>query len=120
MKRDLGSRKNRGRGNGGGRGNSGGNRHKSLESGGPSVKVRGNASQVLEKYLSLARDAASSSDRVAAENYYQHAEHYYRLLHADQDRHEASQSAKPGNGQAAGEGQKAPQAPQANPAAGET
>ena len=46
------------------------------------VKVRGNVHQVLEKYRALARDAASAGDRVAAENYYQHAEHYYRVLNA--------------------------------------
>ncbi len=55
----------------------------SYDSNGPEVKVRGNASQVHEKYQSLARDAVASGDRVAAENYLQHAEHYYRLLHAN-------------------------------------
>jgi hypothetical protein len=44
------------------------------------VRMRGNIHQMHEKYLSLARDATSSGDRVAAENYYQHAEHYYRVL----------------------------------------
>ncbi len=51
-----------------------------FDSSGPDVKVRGTASQVFEKYLALARDATSSGNRVAAENYYQHAEHYYRIL----------------------------------------
>jgi hypothetical protein len=46
------------------------------------VKIRGNAHQVLERYLALARDASSAGDRITAENYYQHAEHYYRLLSA--------------------------------------
>ena len=55
----------------------------SYDSNGPEVKVRGNASQVHEKYQALARDAVSSGDRVAAENYLQHAEHYYRMLHAN-------------------------------------
>jgi hypothetical protein len=41
--------------------------------------LRGTAAQVFEKYLALARDASSSGDRVASENFYQHAEHYYRL-----------------------------------------
>lgn len=50
-----------------------------LESSGPDVKVRGSAHQVCEKYQSLARDAVSSGDRVAAENYLQHAEHYFRI-----------------------------------------
>ena len=44
------------------------------------VRMRGNIHQMHEKYLSLARDATSSGDRVAAENYFQHAEHYYRVL----------------------------------------
>ncbi len=55
----------------------------SYDSNGPEVKVRGNASQVHEKYQALARDAITSGDRVAAENYLQHAEHYYRMLHAN-------------------------------------
>ena len=44
--------------------------------------MRGNAYQVLEKYLALARDASSAGDRIAAENFLQHAEHYYRLINA--------------------------------------
>jgi hypothetical protein len=44
--------------------------------------VRGNAWQVFEKYQGLARDAQSAGDRVAAENYLQHAEHYYRIIEA--------------------------------------
>src|SRR5271155_4345812 len=55
------------------------------ESNGPDVKIRGNASHVAEKYLQLARDAQSSGDPVAAENYYQHAEHYFRLIAAAQE-----------------------------------
>ncbi len=47
------------------------------------MKVRGTAQQVLEKYLALARDAASIGDRIASENYFQHAEHYYRIINAD-------------------------------------
>lgn len=104
MKREPNSRKNRGRGNGGRR-NNGGNRQKSVESNGPNVKVRGNTSQVLEKYLSLARDAASSSDRIAAENYYQHAEHYYRVLHAVEQRRETPSPVKSGNGKIGVEGE---------------
>jgi hypothetical protein len=48
------------------------------------VKIRGNANHIYEKYLQLARDANSSGDRVMAENYLQHAEHYYRLIMAYQ------------------------------------
>jgi hypothetical protein len=55
------------------------------ESNGPDVKIRGNASHIAEKYLQLARDAQSSGDPIAAENYYQHAEHYFRLIAAAQE-----------------------------------
>ncbi|MFQ5971324.1 MAG: DUF4167 domain-containing protein [Alphaproteobacteria bacterium] len=50
-----------------------------MDSNGPSVRVRGNALQIFEKYQQLARDASAGGDRVAAENLLQHAEHYYRL-----------------------------------------
>ena len=61
-----------------------------FESNGPDVKLRGTAAQVHEKYVGLARDAQSSGDRVAAEGYFQHAEHYQRMLtsmyeHRDRD-----------------------------------
>lgn len=49
------------------------------------VRVRGNAYQVLEKYLQLARDAGTVGDRVAAENFLQHADHYYRVVAAMQE-----------------------------------
>ena len=58
---------------------------KVFESNGPDVKIRGTASHVAEKYIQLARDAQSSGDPVAAENYYQHAEHYFRLIAAAQE-----------------------------------
>jgi hypothetical protein len=61
------------------------------ESSGPDVKIRGTASHVAEKYLQLARDAQSSGDPVAAENYYQHAEHYFRLIAAAQEQFRQSQ-----------------------------
>jgi len=54
-----------------------------FESSGPSVKIRGNAYQVFERYIALAREAASAGDRIAAENLYQHAEHYFRVMNAD-------------------------------------
>lgn len=71
-------------GGGGGGGGGGGipNRNQVFDSNGPEGRIRGNAHQVLEKYLSLARDASSQGDRVAAENYYQHAEHYFRVINA--------------------------------------
>jgi Domain of unknown function (DUF4167) len=61
------------------------------ESNGPDVKIRGTASHIAEKYLQLARDAQSSGDPVAAENYYQHAEHYFRLIAAAQEQFRQSQ-----------------------------
>ncbi|HUZ11609.1 MAG TPA: DUF4167 domain-containing protein [Caulobacteraceae bacterium] len=78
--------RNRGRGGGGG-GNSGGggkpqhNANRAFDSNGPDgVKVRGAAQHIFERYQQLARDAGSGGDRVLAENYLQHAEHYFRLL----------------------------------------
>ncbi|MFZ4122570.1 MAG: DUF4167 domain-containing protein [Caulobacterales bacterium] len=58
--------------------------NRSFESTGPDLKVRGPASHIYEKYLQLARDTSTSGDRVMAENYLQHAEHYYRLMRAMQ------------------------------------
>jgi hypothetical protein len=55
------------------------------ESNGPDVKIRGNPTHIAEKYAQLARDAQSSGDPVSAENYYQHAEHYNRLIAAAQE-----------------------------------
>src|SRR5437879_4072975 len=55
------------------------------ESNGPDVKIRGTANHVAEKYLQLARDAQSAGDPIAAENYLQHAEHYFRLIAAAQE-----------------------------------
>ena len=55
------------------------------ESNGPDVKIRGNPSHIAEKYIQLARDAQASGDPIAAENYYQHAEHYYRVIAAAQE-----------------------------------
>jgi hypothetical protein len=61
------------------------------ESNGPDVKIRGTASHVAEKYIQLARDAQASGDPVAAENYYQHAEHYFRLIAVAQEQFRQSQ-----------------------------
>ncbi len=67
---------------GGGNGrNSGNPRSQTNRNNGP--VVRGNARQIMEKYLALARVASSAGDRIAAEGYFQHAEHYYRLMSAD-------------------------------------
>ena len=58
----------------------GGNNGNNFESNGPSIKVRGSSKQIYEKYISLARDAQSSGDNVLQESYFQHAEHYARIL----------------------------------------
>lgn len=58
--------------------------NRNYESNGPDVKIRGSAQQIAEKYTTLARDAHSSGDRVMAENYLQHAEHYNRIIAAAQ------------------------------------
>lgn len=57
---------------------------RNYESNGPDVKIRGNAQHIAEKYTALARDAQSAGDRVMAENYLQHAEHYNRIIMAAQ------------------------------------
>jgi hypothetical protein len=57
---------------------------RNFESNGPDVKIRGNASHIAEKYNVLARDALTSGDTVMAENYFQHAEHYFRIIAANQ------------------------------------
>jgi hypothetical protein len=57
---------------------------RNYESNGPDVKIRGSAQQIAEKYATLARDAQSAGDRVMAENYLQHAEHYNRIIAAAQ------------------------------------
>jgi hypothetical protein len=57
-------------------------RVQTFESNGPSVKIRGNAYQIFERYVALAREAAASGDRIAAENLYQHAEHYFRIMNS--------------------------------------
>lgn len=57
---------------------------RNYESNGPDVKIRGNAQVIADKYSALARDAQSAGDRVIAENYLQHAEHYNRIILAAQ------------------------------------
>ena len=67
--------------NGNRRGNTGGNIiNRVFESAGPEGKVRGTPQQIIDKYTSLAHDYQLSGDRVAAENFQQHAEHYSRML----------------------------------------
>jgi hypothetical protein len=76
--------------------------------GGPEIKIRGSASHVYEKYLQLARDSNASGDRVMAENYLQHAEHYYRILAANQLQQQQYQ-AQQAHYQANGNGGQRPQ-----------
>jgi hypothetical protein len=81
-------RNNRGGGGGGGglprhqSGNVPLNRNHVFDSNGPDLRIRGTAQQLFEKYLQLGRDATSSGDRVMAEGYFQHAEHYFRIINA--------------------------------------
>ena len=110
----------RGRNNRGGSGGGGGgpprhqsgnvplNRNHVFDSNGPDLRIRGTAQQLFEKYLQLGRDATSSGDRVMAEGYFQHAEHYFRIINAiNQAQQQVPQHAG-GNGQA-------PQQPAHNP-----
>ncbi|HQN50259.1 MAG TPA: DUF4167 domain-containing protein, partial [Phenylobacterium sp.] len=88
MKRQRG----RNRGGGGGGKPQQQNANRAFDSNGPEgVKVRGNAQHVFEKYQQLARDAGTSGDRVLAENYLQHAEHYFRTIRAMQPQRPASE-----------------------------
>ena len=81
------NRNNKGHHGGGGGG--GGHHHNPLtrvyESNGQDVKIRGTAHTIAEKYLQLARDATTAGDHVTAENHFQHAEHYFRLIAAAQE-----------------------------------
>lgn len=123
MKQGVSGRRPRGRSGGGGGGNNGGGgggggrrnaplKTQNFDSNGPDVRVRGNATQVYEKYLALARDASAAGDRVVAESYFQHAEHYYRIINdntdpqqgqarPDQSRPEPSRGEQSGRGQQA-------------------
>lgn len=82
MRQNNSRRKNRSRGRSG---NNGPSRMQVFDSNGPDVRIRGTAWQVTEKYLALAKDAASSGDIIMAENYLQHAEHYQRIINAFSD-----------------------------------
>jgi hypothetical protein len=96
--------RNRNNMNGGGGGGGGGgnmhnnnrprppNRIQTFDSSGPNIKIRGNAYQVFERYLALAREAAASGDRIVAENLYQHAEHYFRVMNANGEGHNQQQN----------------------------
>ena len=82
-----------------GRTRNNGRRHSSsksvnIESNGPETKIRGTVQQVLDKYLAMARDAFSSGDRIAAEGFFQYAEHYYRVIHTGRDAQQEGQAGR--------------------------
>ncbi len=94
-------KRQRGRNRNNNNNNKNNNPNRSMDSNGPDVKVRGNASTIYEKYVQLARDATSNGSRVKAENYLQHAEHYLRLVNiqeaekkAREEEREAQQAAR--------------------------
>lgn len=75
-------------------------RGSNFESNGPEGKIRGTAFQVIEKYQALARDALSAGDRIGAENFFQHAEHYHRVVAANGwDQRQPRAPAQPGGPQ---------------------
>jgi hypothetical protein len=117
MKRMRGRGHRPGGGGGGGGGlrhhggsNSGGiplNRNHVFDSNGPDLRIRGTAQQLFEKYLQLGRDATSGGDRVMAEGYFQHAEHYFRILNAmnqaaQQNQQNGQQQRRPYGGEESG------------------
>ena len=59
--------------------------NQTFDSNGPNIKIRGSAHQIFERYVGLAREATVAEDRVAAENFYQHAEHYFRINNANRE-----------------------------------
>ncbi len=75
------------------------NRNTTLDSNGPDVRLRGNAQQLYEKYVSLANDASAAGERIQAEAYYQYADHYFRvhstIVAASEERRERHQEQKP-------------------------
>jgi hypothetical protein len=71
---------------------------RSFESNGPDVKIRGTAAHIAEKYMSLARDALASGDLISAESYFQHAEHYNRIIMAAQSQFGPQHGGQPGEG----------------------
>lgn len=86
MRHATSSRRSRNRhnnGNGQRRGNQ--NRMQVFDSNGPEVRIRGTAFQICEKYMALAKDAASVGDAILAESYLQHAEHYQRIINSWQE-----------------------------------
>ncbi len=81
------------------------NRNHVFDSNGPDLRIRGTSQQLFEKYLQLGRDATSGGDRVMAESYFQHAEHYFRILNA---MNQAAQQNQQNGGQQQQGGQRRP------------
>ncbi|HEY1960897.1 MAG TPA: DUF4167 domain-containing protein [Rhizomicrobium sp.] len=106
--RQRGRRPQQNNHSGGGNSSQHHNPNRTFDSNGPEIKIRGSASHVYDKYLQLARDANAQGDRVAAENYLQHAEHYYRILAAAQAQQQQYQQPRQqpynGNGRVNGDG----------------
>ena len=101
-------------GSGGSGGGGGGdrqplNRNHVFDSSGPDMRLRGTAQQLFEKYLQLGRDATSGGDRVMAESYFQHAEHYFRILNAMNQAAAQHQQTQQRRFQGQGEGEGEPQ-----------
>lgn len=94
MRRVVNGKRTRGRP---GRNKPSNSRNQTFDSNGPEGRVRGSASQVFEKYQALARDAHTAGDRVAAENYFQHAEHYYRIFNVNAPNPQNAQNQNPQN-----------------------
>jgi hypothetical protein len=94
-------------------------RNQIFDSNGPDTRVRGNAFQVHEKYQALAKDALSSGDRVLAENYLQHAEHYFRIIQAINEATAAEQRTRQPYLDANGQPQPQPQMQQPQPQQGQ-
>ena len=92
MRQPQQNRRNRGRGGRSNNNRSSNPLSRNYESNGPEVKIKGSAAHIAEKYMTLARDALSSGNTVTAENYFQHAEHYYRIIHAAQAKQEEQQA----------------------------
>ncbi len=99
MRQGPNNRRPRGRNSGGNRRPNVPNRNQTFDSNGPDVRIRGNAYQVYEKYLALARDAAAAGDRVMGENYLQHAEHYHRIILSMTDPHHHAHPSQPQPGE---------------------
>ena len=98
-----------------------GSSNRSFESNGPDAKVRGTAAQVYEKYCAMSRDATANGDLISAENYHQHAEHYYRIMSVQAEQANARHQPR-GNGMHRMDeptGDRRPMAPTTDPAEAE-